>query len=55
MECMGIAIDRGITNERWWCEWFPLMTAVRDDSRFEAQLERARAIREAVQAECAAI
>jgi hypothetical protein len=43
---MGIAIDRGFTNDRWWAEWDPFMVRYREDPAFRALVAKARGIRE---------
>ena len=42
---MGIAIDRGFTNDRWWAEWDPFMVRYREDPEFRALVAKAREIR----------
>lgn len=43
---VGIAIDRGFTNDRWWSELSPIMAPFRGDAEFQALVARARRIRE---------
>jgi hypothetical protein len=47
---MGIGIERGLTNERWYTEFDPFLTRYRADPEYQALLARAKTLRESVPA-----
>ena len=47
---MGIGIERGLTNERWYTEFDPFLTRYRADPEYQALVARARTLQESVSA-----